>query len=32
MASIQNGFKNNKRWSLNGMNALVTGGSKGIGY
>ncbi|XP_057532515.1 tropinone reductase homolog At5g06060-like [Amaranthus tricolor] len=31
MASNQNGFKNNKRWSLTGMNALVTGGSKGIG-
>ncbi|CAO2825970.1 unnamed protein product [Amaranthus hypochondriacus] len=34
MASVtQNGFKNNdQRWSLQGANALVTGGTKGIGH
>ena len=24
--------ENNKRWSLEGMTALVTGGTRGIGY
>ena len=29
----QNGIENNdQRWSLQGTNALVTGGTKGIGY
>ncbi|KAL2328789.1 hypothetical protein Fmac_022216 [Flemingia macrophylla] len=32
MADANIGSKNISRWSLHGMTALVTGGSKGIGY
>ncbi|KAK7257832.1 hypothetical protein RIF29_32090 [Crotalaria pallida] len=32
MAEANIGSRSNNRWSLQGMTALVTGGSKGIGY
>uniref|UniRef100_A0A2P2ILB8 Uncharacterized protein n=1 Tax=Rhizophora mucronata TaxID=61149 RepID=A0A2P2ILB8_RHIMU len=32
MAQTDTGIENKARWSLKGMTALVTGGTRGIGY